>query len=746
MKLSRRCFLSFGIGAAAGITLSPLPWKLTDDISIWTQMWPWTPVPPDGAYTYENTVCTLCPGGCGISVRKVDERAVQIAGLDGHPVNQGGTCILGSSGLQLLYGPFRVESPMKRTGERGEGRWKKICWKEALSILSSKLGEIRTEGNPHQIAAISGSKEGTVARLLNRFMTVYGSPNFMTEPSIQDAYEAMLYLMQGATGTVGFDFENADYVLSFGSGIIEGWGAPVRMFLANSAWRTKAKIVQVDPRLSNTAAKMDRWVPIQPGTEAALAMGISHVIIKENLYNKSFVKKASEGFEEYKKLVLDKYSPTQVSEVTGIEPSVIEEIAKEFAKSQHPIAICGRGKGEIPGNIHEFMAVHALNALVGNINGKGGVWTLPKTDYIQWPNPEMDAVASLGMQMERIDGAGSKEYPYVQSLLNRFPKMVNEAGKYPIKILMVYNSNPLYSMSDTDSVKAAFDKIPFIVSFSSYMDETAKNADLILPNHVFLERYEDVPTPNGLQYPILGLAKPVVNPQLNTMHTGDVIIRLAKLMGAPIADAFGWKDYKDCLKKTLGNRWNTLLEKVYQVDTGFAPNKWVFDTPSGKFEFVSSIVEDPQKENRGIPHYQPLVLEGEEKTYPLTMIPCGSMRRATGYIGSTPFMLKAVSDEILVNNDVLVQINPKTAQQLELSQGEYATLTTSVGEALVKVNLNEGIQPEMIAVPTGLGHTGYDDYMGKGKGVNANQVIGTVEDPLTGLNMAWGIRAKLTRV
>jgi anaerobic selenocysteine-containing dehydrogenase len=745
MKLSRRCFLSFGIGAAAGITLSPLPWKLTDDISIWTQMWPWTPVPPDGAYTYENTVCTLCPGGCGITVRKVDERAVQIAGMEEHPVNKGGTCILGNSGLQLLYGPFRVEAPMKRTGERGEGRWKRISWKEALSEVSSKLNQIRASGNPHQVAAVSGSKEGTVARLINRFMTVYGSPNFMTEPSIQDSYEAMLYLMQGATGSAGFDFENADYILSFGSGIIEGWGAPVRMFLANSNWRTKGTVVQVDSRLSNTAAKMDRWISIEPGTEAALAMGISHVIIKENLYNKGFIKEASEGFDQYKKLVLEAYSPARVSDVTGIDPSVIEEVARAFAASKHPIAICGRGKGDVPGNIHEFMAVHALNALVGNINSKGGVWTLPKNEYIRWPHPIMDKVASLGMQQERVDGAGSKDYPYVQSLLNRFPKKINEGSAYPIEALLVYNSNPLYSMPDTKAVQAAFDKIPFIVSFSSYMDETAKNADLILPNHTYLERYEDVPTPNGLQYPILSLAKPVVKPQLNTMHTGDVIIKLAKCMGNSISGAFGWKDYKGCLKQTLGSRWNQLYKKVYDVDSGFAPNKWVFETPSGKFEFVSSLVKNADENNIGIPHYYPTALEGDEKKYPLIMVPYGSMKRATGYVGSTPFMLKAVSDETLVKNDVLVQINPKTAQNLGLSQGESATLTTPVGEAQVKVNFNEGIRPGMIATPTGLGHTGYDEYMGNGKGVNANQVIGTVEDPLTGLNMAWGIRAKLTR-
>jgi menaquinone reductase, molybdopterin-binding-like subunit len=148
MKLSRRCFLSFAIGGAAGTALSPLPWKLTDDISIWSQNWPWTPVPQRGEATYVNSTCTLCPGGCGISIRKVGARAVKIEGIQGHPINDGGICMLGLSGLQLLYGPTRVKAPLKRSGERGEGRWQTISWQQAIKEVAAKLGEIRNQGNP----------------------------------------------------------------------------------------------------------------------------------------------------------------------------------------------------------------------------------------------------------------------------------------------------------------------------------------------------------------------------------------------------------------------------------------------------------------------------------------------------------------------------------------------------------------------------------------------------------------------
>jgi anaerobic selenocysteine-containing dehydrogenase len=172
MKLSRRCFLSLVAGGAAGTALSPLPWKLTDDSSIWSQNWPWTPVPPDGEGTYTLSTCTLCPGGCGISVRKIDDRAIKIEGAKGHPLNDGGICILGLSGLQMLYGPTRVQSPLKRVGERGQGQWKAISWEQAIGEVAEKLGEIRGRGNPQSVACIAAKDTGTVGRLLRRFMSV----------------------------------------------------------------------------------------------------------------------------------------------------------------------------------------------------------------------------------------------------------------------------------------------------------------------------------------------------------------------------------------------------------------------------------------------------------------------------------------------------------------------------------------------------------------------------------------------
>ena len=741
MKIGRRGFLSFVIGGAAGTALSPLPWKLTDDSSIWTQMWPWTPVPEDGETSYVNSVCTLCPGRCGITVRKIEDRAIKIEGMKGYPVNDGSACLLGLSGLQLLYGPTRVKSPLKRTGERGRGRWEEISWNEAISTVVEKLGAIRAKGQSHTIGFISGSDRGSVPRLFERFLTAYGSPNLMRMPSVRDSYELTLHMMQGVQALPGFDFENADFILSLGSGIIDGWGSPVRMFRVNSAWQdANVKVIQIEPRLSNTAAKSSKWIPINPGTEAALAMGLAHIIIQEELYDNDFISNYAKGFDEWKQLVLDKYSPDSVAAVTGIDSGTIVALARGFANASRPLAICGRGDGHTPVSLNESMAVHALNALAGNINKKGGVLAVSDMDYISWPEIEMDAMAAAGMQQDRLDGAGSRKYPFSRYLMNRLPKAINSGEQYPLQALFVSGANPLYTLPDTKSVQEAFDKIPFVVSFSSFMDETAQHADIILPNHVFLERYEDVPTPFGLIQPVVGLAKPVVEPQFNTRHVGDVIIQLAKGLGGSVASAFPWNSYYSCLKETLNDKWETLVEKGFWSGTELMGPalESAFGTVSGKFEFINP-------DTGSMPQFKPISIEGDERLYPLVLIPYDSIRLANGYIGDPPFAVKTVEDTVLKGEYVFVEINPKTAGSAGLNDGQRIVLITPKGKAEVKIHFFEGIMPGIIALPKGLGHTAYDDYLA-GKGVNFNALIGPVEDPDSGMDAAWGIRAKLSRV
>jgi menaquinone reductase, molybdopterin-binding-like subunit len=731
MKLSRRCFLSFVVGGAAGTALSPLPWKLMDDVSIWSQNWPWTPVPPEGESTYVQSTCTLCPGGCGISIRKIDQRAIKIEGVKGHPINEGGICSLGLSGLQLLYGPTRIQAPLKRTGKRGQGQWATISWPQAVAEVAAKLGALREQGKPQSLACIAPRDTGTVPQLLSRLMTAFGSPNFFRMPSIEDAYESVVYLTQGVVGTAGVDVENADCILSFGSAILDGYGSPVRMFRANSKLKeTHGIVIQIEPRLSNTAAQADAWLAVKPGGEAALALAMAHVIIDRQAINQAFVAGSVEGFEAFARMVQERYAPDAVAEKTGIEAAVITETALKFAAAKKPLALYGKGKGQTPGSLKEALAVQALNALVGNINNPGGVQALPAYDYINWLDVETDAVAAAGLQTPRLDGAGTDKFPNARYLLHRLPEAADG-----IQALLVTEANPCFALPGSAAIQAAFDKIPFIVSFSSYMDETAMQADLILPNHCYLERYEDVPVTAGLTRNTVGLCRPVIAPLYQTQHVGDTILQIAKALKGSVANSFPWPDYTTCLKTTLGRRWPAMASTGVWV-ASHKPQQG-FGAASGKFVLMNDALG-------GIYMADDVALAGKEEASALVLTPYDSIRLSSEYVGDTPFMVKTVSDTVIKGRDGFVDINPETAKALGLTDGQTARLSTALGEARVRVHYEHGIRPGVVAMPRGLGHWAYDQYLA-GKGVNVNQLFGPVEDPASGLDAAWGIGAKLAR-
>jgi menaquinone reductase, molybdopterin-binding-like subunit len=226
---------------------------------------------------------------------------------------------------------------------------------------------------------------------------------------------------------------------------------------------------------------------------------------------------------------------------------------------------------------------------------------------------------------------------------------------------------------------------------------------------------------------VIGLTKPVVSPLFQTKHTGDVIISIAKAMKGSIENSFPWKNYLQCLKSGLGRHWNPIMNKGV-VEIKYIPE--FEETPRFAFQIPD---DKPQ-----------IFLEGDERKMNLTLIPSDSLQLPSGFIGAPPFVMKTLPDTILKDNNTLVQIHPKTAEKLDLKQGCYAILQTPRGEKKVKIHLSQGIGEDIISFPRGLGHTAYDNYL-SGKGINSNELIAPVEDPLSGLDVAWGIRASLMK-
>ncbi len=782
MKLNRRNFILTLAGGIVGINFTPLPWKLIDDISIWTQNWPWVPVPERGRFHYENTVCTLCPGGCGIKVRMVDgisgDRAVKIEGREDYPINPYGICPIGAGGLQLLYDEsIRFTGPMKRGGMRGEGQFVNISWDEAIFIVASKINELRKKGRPDAIVAIDGTRRGsTTSLLIEQLMRSIGSPNHIRIPNMEDTYRIALRLMTGKDAPIAFDIENSDYILSFGCALIDGWGSPGRVISAWSMWhdssiKNRPKIVQIEARASDTASKATEWIAIKPGTEAAFALGIAHVIVKEGLYDKEFIKKYCFGFKDwvgrdgqihagFKNLLLKKYSPDKVSEITGISKEKIVSIAKEFAKAKRPIAIFGRDKGELPGSVYEYMSIIALNALVGSINRPGGLLIQEDLPLKDFPKPILDSISKKGLKKKKID-------------LDEIPERANE-----IEVLLVFSANPSYTIPGSIEFKKALRKIPFIVTFSPFIDDTALMADLALPDHTNLEKMDEVIWPMGIQYPFYAISRPVLKPIYNTRNLGDVIIQLAKKIGGNVVKSFPWNSFEDAVKyrvkglyerggsvsykepvwemmkkgkrpekgyKSFSDMWEKMKKNGFWYDVP-SYGKYSFDTPSKKFEFFSQTLLNKKKEKSDeafMPHYESYEIGVSE--YDLRMIPYGMINLSSSWIPSPPFVYKTIFDNQLLKDDSFVDINPKTAKRYSLKQGDKIRLSSPSGSIKVRVNLTETVPPDTVYVPMGFGHIGYDEFI-KGKGANPNEIIYGKKDPISGHKIWWNTPVRIVKV
>jgi anaerobic selenocysteine-containing dehydrogenase len=298
----------------------------------------------------------------------------------------------------------------------------------------------------------------------------------------------------------------------------------------------------VDTRFSMTAAKADEWLPVRPGTDAALALGIAHVIVRDGLQDQAFLRDHGFGFEDwvdesghrhegFRTMILRDYKPSSVAARTGVSEEKITRIAHEFGNARPAIAMGDRGVSRYPNGLYTRWSIHCLNALVGNIDQPGGILTPPEIPFTPLPSLVADPVAEHGRTRPRIDGAGTADAPLATSAVHRLPDAIRSGEPYPVKAAFLYHANPLFSLPAALRMREALDRVPFVVSFSPYLDESALASDLVLPDHIFLERWQDDPTPRNVGFPVLGIRRPARAPLYDTRATSDVLFALAKALG-----------------------------------------------------------------------------------------------------------------------------------------------------------------------------------------------------------------------
>ncbi len=692
MALDRRSFVKFAVGGVLGLHCSPLVWKLMDDSTIWTQNWNWVPVPEEGAVAYASTVN---PGtGTVLKARIIQgrlkgERLIRLEDNSDNPLGEG-VIPADASALQLLYNrEIRVQQPMLR--DKLTGVYKNLSWDDALEVLAGKLGQLSAAGKTEAVACLAGPAGDATAEILARFMAAYDSPNLAFLPTASQTMALAADKVFGQSD-IGFDLINADYVVSFGTPLLEGWGAPVAARAAFVKWRADGgKLVQVDTRCSVTASQADQWIACKPGTEGLLALAMAKAIID-----------AGKAAVSAPALADGEFAAEKVAEITGVEAEVIKATALALAASKAGVAVCGPGPEGGPGRLQDFLAVLALNAVAGKLGKPGGV--------VARKEPELKA---LGGKV-----SGSSKPALTRGMYDPYALAVNAlAGKpYLPEVLILAGGNPVFNGPQAQVTANLARKVPFVVAITPYMDESAAVADLILPGAHFLECWGDMPTPFGSATAFYGVHKPLVAGEAQAKSVGDVILALAAKLGGKTFEALPYENLFAALKAK-----SAALGDFEELTTsGF----WAQDKPSYGGLGSAKLGGISWRVPEAVAH---------ESHHGLVMQGIPSLRTTWGRDPITPYMIKILYDTTLADvHKLVVEINPETAHHMHLAEGDEIELTSTFGGIQAKVHLFAGAQPGMVFAPVGLGHTAFGMFVG-GKGDNFNQAVEVVSDPESGL-------------
>jgi anaerobic selenocysteine-containing dehydrogenase len=652
-----------------------------------------------GTKVYKSE-CFICNQGCDALVHVKDGTVVRIEGDPSSPVTKGTLCCKGLASKELLYHPDRLLYPMKRIGKRGEGKWQRICWDEALDTIAERLKEIEKKYGEESIVLATGTSRGWI-RIFLRFANAY-SKQWIGPGIAQCFYPRMTgqILVIGSNAIENPHYDHTQCMLIWGCNPTNTW--PVKGLGMMEARSRGARMIVVDPVFTEAASKADMWLQLRPGTDAALALGMLHVIIHEGLYDKEFVDQWCFGFKKLKERV-EQYTPEKVEEVTWVPRSKIKEVARIYATTKPASITQCLSIDQNADTISTCRSIAMLAAITGNIDVPGGnLISMPKRVH----DRSMDTLSKYLTKDQHEKRLGSREYPFLageacilQPSAHNFTvwQAILTGHPYPVRAIYCQGNNMLVSYSNTKMVMNALMSLDFFAVADLFMTDTAKLADIVLPVASWMER-SAVTENDQVSINLIHLQQKVV--QLGECWTDFKILNeLAKRFRFSERMFPTDEAYFDFLLEPSGMTFEEFKEMGY-ISVPYTFKKYEvkgFNTPSGKIQLYDSRLEDFGFDP--LPSFreptESLVSTPElAKQYPLII--------TTG--GRVPVFRHSELRNIQVLHEIvpelLVSIHPKTAKELGINNGDAVIIESPRGSMEAKAYLTEGIAPKVIQVPS----------------------------------------------
>lgn len=706
-----------------------------------------------GVAVWKPGVCPLCPAGCGVTVRVMDADAevvrngqrglVRIAaakkleGAPDHPISRGRLCARGQAAIQILYHPDRITQPLARDGQRGDGRYDAMSWDDALAQVIARLDALDAAGQQGALAFLARAERASHrAVLVEQFLGRFGAP----PPVVYELFgdEVLRHanaLSFGRAQLPTFDLAHARHVLSFSADFLGTWNSPVAHGAAYGEMRqsrpgVRGSFVQVEARMSQTGASADEWVPARPGTEGVLALGLAHVILAAELRPASAAGRAGALVDGWSG-GLPAYTPAQVEKITGVTAARVERLARQFAEVRPSVAMAAGPPLAHTNGLFTAVAVNALNALMGSIEQPGGVYF----------TPQLDVAAAARLAAPPAAAASFRLHPSTIARGALSDVEGEPGGGRSIRdaqMLFVDGANPVFTAPPAWRVREALENVPFIVSFASFLDETSALADLILPDHAFLETWTDAVPESGATVAVASVAPPAMRPLHQTRATPDVLLEIGRRLRRPLN--LPWQTFDEMLAASFaalppatpdGDAWTEAQ----------ATGAWSGALPAGLGRKAS--VPAP-------PAARPLAFEaprfdGDASEYPFHFLPYPSPAFLDGALAHLPWLQEMPDPLSSAMWCSWVDINPATAARLGVSEGDVVEVRSAHGAVRAGAVITPGVAPDVVAMPAGQGHRTFTRYASN-RGANPVEVLAPVTEPATGA-LAWAAtRVRVTRL
>jgi anaerobic selenocysteine-containing dehydrogenase/Fe-S-cluster-containing dehydrogenase component len=615
-----------------------------------------------GVATWYSSTCSECSAGCGILVKTREGRAIKVEGNPQHPINRGGLCAAGQSAVQHLYDPDRIREPLEAVEENGKRVFKPISWSKAIGRLARALTSEKGEK-----LMLTGAVSGAEKDLLDSWCSGFGVNRAVYNVTDQVALAQASELAFGKYGVPRYNFAAADVVVSFGADYLETWVSPVefaRDWAVGRRRETPSKCYHIEPRLSLTGTNADFWHKNKPGSELQLALGLLKLVLKQGK-GASF---SADLNSKVQSLVAD-INPAEVAADAGLTEADLVKIAFDLSKAKHSLVVAGGTAAQTSTSVQLHFVAHLLNIALGNIGStvKIGSMRTPQSDIVK--------VTDFISTMNQKAGA--------------------------VGVLMIKDTNPVFSLPESYGFAYAMKLVPMVVSFSSHMDETTKQAHLILPSHTGLERWGDYEAFDGAH----SLFQPSMTPVFDTKQFGDTLLAVAKKGEKTVSEAATFED-------VLKARWQGLYARLGSGVASFDVF-WRESLERGGV-FAQSImdIEAPVRTSAKAFElkFSKAKFAAKGVKAGVVLYPYASVRNFDGSHSNRAWLQELPDPVTKIVWDTWGEIHPDTAKEQGIADGDVIQLTNDNGQLNVAAFLTANVHPGIVAVPLGDGHRDYGRY------------------------------------